>query len=62
MLEVRNRKMKSLSKSQYSKGRKCLKKVWLYNFRKDLIQETSTFQESLISQGNEVGELARRDT
>ena len=28
--------------------------------RKDLIQETSTFQESLISQGNEVGELARQ--
>lgn len=51
--------MRSLSKSQYSKGRKCLKKIWLFNFRKDLIKEPSTFQESLITHGNEVGELAR---
>ncbi|MBX9806101.1 MAG: DUF2779 domain-containing protein [Alphaproteobacteria bacterium] len=51
--------MRSLSKSQYCKGRRCLKRIWLYNFRKDLIQETSTFQQSVLAQGNEVGELAR---
>ena len=52
--------MRSLSKSQYSKGRKCLKRIWLYNFRNHLSAETSTFQESLFTQGNEVGELARQ--
>lgn len=49
-----------LSKSQYCKGRQCQKRVWLYNYRKDLAQETSTFQESILTQGNEVGILARQ--
>jgi hypothetical protein len=49
-----------ISKSQFCKGRKCLKRVWLYNNRKDLKQETSTFQESILTQGNEVGALARQ--
>jgi hypothetical protein len=49
-----------LSKSQFCKGRKCLKRVWLYNYRKDLKQETSIFQETILTQGNEVGTLARQ--
>lgn len=52
--------MRTLSKSQYCKGRKCLKRIWLYNFRNNLKKETSTFQESLMTQGNKVGELARQ--
>lgn len=49
-----------LSKSQYCKGRKCLKRVWLYNFRKELMEPPSAFQETIFEQGHEVGRLAHR--
>jgi CRISPR/Cas system-associated exonuclease Cas4 (RecB family) len=49
-----------LSKSLYCKGRQCQKRIWLYNFCKDLAQKTSTFQESILTQGKEVGRLARQ--
>jgi predicted RecB family nuclease len=49
-----------LSKSQYCKGKNCLKAVWLYNFRKDLKDDSSEFQEILFKQGNEVGKLAHQ--
>ncbi len=48
-----------LSKSQYCKGRKCLKRVWLYNHRRDLAEVPGEFQQHLFDQGHEVGELAR---
>src|SRR3990167_7844555 len=48
-----------LSKSQFLKGRHCLKRIWLYNYRRDLMQERSAFQESIMLQGTEVGKLAR---
>ncbi len=48
-----------LSKSQFLKGRHCLKRIWLYNYRRDLMQERSAFQESIMTQGTEVGKLAR---
>lgn len=47
-----------LSKSQYCKGRKCLKRVWLYNHRRDLAQKPGDFQQQLFDQGHEVGRLA----
>ena len=48
-----------LSKSQYVKGRKCLKRLWLYNFKKELADTPSETQQLLFAQGNEVGQLAR---
>lgn len=55
-----------LSKSQYCKGRKCLKRVWLYNNRRELAygspaeeQAPGSFQAHLFEQGHKVGTLAR---
>lgn len=48
-----------LSKSQYCKGRKCLKRVWLYNHPRDLAEAPGEFQQHLFDQGHEVGDLAR---
>ncbi len=48
-----------LSKSQFLKGRHCLKRIWLYNHRHDLMQERSAFQNAIMEQGTEVGKLAR---
>ena len=48
-----------LSKSQFLKGRHCLKRIWLYNHRRDLMQERSAFQNAIMEQGTEVGKLAR---
>ena len=50
----------NLSKSQYVKGRQCLKKVWLYNHKKELMDKPSEFQELLFSQGNDVGNIAKK--
>ncbi len=49
-----------LSKSQYVKGRKCLKRVWLYNHKRDLAEDPTEMQELLFQQGNEVGQLAQK--
>ena len=49
-----------LSKSQYVKGRQCIKKVWLYNYKKEKASPPSAFQEHLFSQGNDVGLLAHK--
>ena len=54
-----NTKNPRLSKSQYVKGRKCLKRIWLYNFRRDLADEPTEMQQQLFKQGNEVGKLAQ---
>ena len=49
----------AISKTQFLKGRHCLKRIWLYNYRKDLMQPPSAFQQSILTQGTEVGKLAR---
>jgi hypothetical protein len=49
-----------LSKSQYVKGRKCHKRVWLYNNRKDIMTLPSAFQAGIFEQGHEVGRFAHR--
>lgn len=51
--------MRTISKSQFLKGRHCLKRIWLYNYRRDLMQEPSPFQQAIMIQGAEVGKLAR---
>jgi hypothetical protein len=57
-MEIAQMKPLRLSKSQYCKGIKCLKNVWLYNHKKELADEPSEFQAILFKQGQEVGELA----
>lgn len=49
-----------LSKSQYVKGRKCLKRVWLYNHHRELADDPTEMQMLLFQQGNEVGKLAHQ--
>ncbi len=49
-----------LSKSQYVKGRKCVKRVWLYNHRRDEAEGPTDLQQLLFRQGNEVGKLAHQ--
>lgn len=51
---------KRLSKSQYTRGLQCVKSLWLYNYRKDLIPEVSPGQQAIFDTGHEVGELARK--
>lgn len=50
---------KRISKSQFMMGRQCLKRLWLYNYRKDLIPPVDPAQQQLFDQGHEIGALAR---
>ncbi len=52
--------MKSLSKSQFTKGLQCSKALWLYRHRKDLRTAPEAFQESIMEAGTEFGILARK--
>ena len=47
-----------LSTSQYMRGWQCPKNLWLYNYRKDLRQESGTEQQQIFVQGHELGRLA----
>lgn len=47
-----------LSKSQYMRGLQCLKRLWLYNHRKDLQDPASPALQMIFDQGHAVGELA----
>ena len=49
-----------ISKSQYTRGLQCVKSLWLYNYRKDLLEEVSDSQQAIFDQGHEVGEWARK--
>jgi hypothetical protein len=50
--------MRSLSKSQYVRGRQCVKSLWLYRHRKDLAGPIDEFQQSIFDKGTEFGKLA----
>ena len=50
---------KRLSKSQFMMGRQCQKRLWLYNYRKDLIPPIDPAQQQIFDQGHAIGELAR---
>ncbi len=50
---------KRLSKSQFMMGLQCQKRLWLYNFRKDLIPPIDPSQQQIFDQGHAIGELAR---
>lgn len=49
-----------LSKSQYTKGLTCLKKLWLYRERRELATPPSEVQDAIFTQGHEVGKLAHK--
>lgn len=49
-----------LSKSRYVKGRQCLRRIWLWNYRRDLAEAPSATQERIFEQGHEVGTLAHQ--
>jgi len=49
----------SISKSQYLKGMQCLKALWLYRRRPDLIPPVSETQQFIFNTGHEVGALAQ---
>ena len=50
---------KRISKSQYMMGRQCLKRLWLYNHRRDLKPPIGPEQRQLFEQGHAIGLLAR---
>lgn len=52
--------MKSLSKSQFTRGTQCLKSLWLYRERKDLQDSMTPDQQAIFDQGTEVGILAQQ--
>ena len=52
------RKYRNLSKSQYCKGKNCLKAIWLYQHQKDVSNPPNEFQKNIFDQGTEVGRLA----
>lgn len=49
-----------LSKSQYGKGLKCPKALWLYRHKSDLADKVSDFQQNIFNHGKEVGALATK--
>lgn len=49
-----------LSKSQYQKGRQCLRRIWLYRNKPDLAEKPSLVQQGIFEQGHEVGILAQK--
>ncbi len=51
---------KNISKSQYTCGLQCVKSLWLYNYRKDLMEEVSDGKQAIFDQGHDVGEWARK--
>ena len=50
---------KRLSKSQFMMGKQCLKRLWLYNYRRDLIPPVDPARQHIFDEGHAIGELAR---
>ncbi len=48
-----------LSKSQYLRGRQCLKSLWLYKFKPELRDQIGLEQQAIFNAGTEVGILAQ---
>ncbi len=49
---------KGLSKSQYCRGKRCQKSLWLYRNRKELADKPTPFMQNILDQGTAVGKLA----
>ena len=50
---------KRISKSQFMMGLQCPKRLWLYNYRRDLMPPVGPEQQQIFDQGHAVGALAR---
>ena len=50
---------KRISKSQFLMGLQCPKRLWLYNYRKDLIPPADPARQKLFDEGHAVDELSR---
>ncbi len=50
---------KRISKSQFMMGLQCLKRLWLYNCRKDLLPPVDPGTQRLFDEGHAVDELSR---
>ena len=50
---------KTISKSQFIKGKQCSKALWFYRYRKDLTPAISPEKQALFDEGNEIGILAQ---
>ena len=50
---------KRISKSQFMMGRQCVKRLWLYNYRRDLLPPVAPEQQQVFDQGHAIGALAR---
>ncbi|MBI4351944.1 MAG: DUF2779 domain-containing protein [Elusimicrobia bacterium] len=50
---------RKLSKSQFMMGLQCVKRLWLYNYRRDLKPPVTPGQQHLFDEGRAIGELAR---
>ena len=50
---------KRLSKSQFMMGLQCLKRLWLYNFRRELLPPVAPAQQLMFDEGHAIGALAR---
>ena len=53
-------KYKFLSKSQYIRGRQCLKSLWLYRHQPELRDEIGVAQQAIFDAGTDVGVLAQQ--
>ena len=51
---------KRISKSQFMMGHQCLKRLWLYNYRRDLIPPIAPAQQRVFDEGHAVDALARK--
>lgn len=49
-----------LSKSQYVRGLQCEKSLWLYKYRRNLMDEVTAQRQSLFDTGHRVGEYAKQ--
>lgn len=60
MVKGENQPMRPLSKSQFTRGMKCDKSLWLYRMKPELRDTTSPDQQFIFDQGTEVGILAQQ--
>lgn len=58
-LDIKQPNRAYLSKSQYIRGRQCLKSLWLHKFQPELRDEIGQAQQAIFDSGTDVGILAR---
>ncbi|MCX5792611.1 MAG: DUF2779 domain-containing protein [Elusimicrobia bacterium] len=50
---------KRISKTQFMMGRQCIKRLWLYNYRRGLMPPVSPEQQHVFDEGHAIGVLGR---